>query len=80
MEIDTFDKGDRLIIDMKQNHGLANLIRKSVWENDGEAGYDKGHPLGDESNLVVKSDDPEEVLEDAAETARETFEELQGAL
>lgn len=80
MEIDTFDKGDRLIIDMKQNHGLANLIRKSVWENDGEAGYDKGHPLGDESNLVVKSDDPEEVLQDAVDTAREQMEELQGAL
>ncbi|MFB6245274.1 MAG: RpoL/Rpb11 RNA polymerase subunit family protein [Candidatus Nanohaloarchaea archaeon] len=80
MEIDTFDKGDRLIIDMKQNHGLANLIRKSVWENDGEAGYDKGHPLGDESNLVVKSDDPEEVLQDAVDTARDAFEDLQGAL
>jgi DNA-directed RNA polymerase subunit L len=80
MEIDTFDKGDRLIIDMKQNHALANLIRKSVWESGGEAGYDKGHPLGDESNLVIKSDDPEEVLQDAVDAARDSLEEVQGAL
>lgn len=80
MEIDAFDKEDRMILDMKQNHSLANLIRKMVWENDGEAGYDKGHPLGDESNLVIKSDNPQEVLEDAVDSARERFEEIQGAL
>lgn len=80
MEIETFDQDDRMIIDMKQNHSLANLIRKMVWENGAEAGYDKGHPLGDESNLIVKSDEPEEVLQDAVDSARESFEELQGAL
>lgn len=80
MEIDTFDQDDRLIIDMKQNHSLANLIRKMVWKNGAEAGYDKGHPLGDESNLIVKSDEPEEVLQDAVDSARESFEELQGAV
>ncbi|MFB6116505.1 MAG: RpoL/Rpb11 RNA polymerase subunit family protein [Candidatus Nanosalina sp.] len=80
MEIDAFDKEDRMILDMKQNHSLANLVRKMVWENDGEAGYDKGHPLGDESNLVIKSDNPQEVLEDAVETARDRFEDIQGAL
>ena len=80
MEIETFEKEDRMIIDMKQNHALANLLRKFVWENDGESGYDKGHPLGDESNLVVKEDNPEEVLQDSVDSAREAFEELQGAL
>lgn len=80
MEIEAFDKEDRMILDMKQNHSLANLIRKMVWENDGEAGYDKGHPLGDESNLVIKSDNPQEVLEDAVNSARDRFEEIQGAL
>jgi len=80
MEIDTFEKEDRMILDMNQNHSLANLIRKMVWENDGEAGYDKGHPLGDESNLVIKSDNPEEVLQDAVDEAKSNFEEIQGAL
>jgi DNA-directed RNA polymerase subunit L len=80
MEIEAFDKEDRMILDMKQNHSLANLIRKMVWENGGEAGYDKGHPLGDESNLVIKSDNPQEVLEDAVDSARDRFEEIQSAL
>lgn len=80
MEIDTFEKEDRMILDMNQNHSLANLIRKMVWENDGEAGYDKGHPLGDESNLVIKSDNPQEVLQDAVSEAKDNFKQIQGAL
>lgn len=80
MDIQAFDKEDRMILDMKQNHSLANLIRKMVWENDGEAGYDKGHPLGDESNLVIKSENPQEVLEDAVDSARNRFKEIQGTL
>jgi DNA-directed RNA polymerase subunit L len=78
MELETVEKEDRLIVDMNQNHTLANLIRKAIWANDGEAGYDKGHPLGDESSLVIKSDDPEQALEDAIETAREWMDELEG--
>lgn len=77
MELETMEKDDRLIVDMNQNHTLANLIRKAIWANDGEAGYDKGHPLGDESQLIIKSDDPEETLEDAIETAREWMEDLE---
>jgi DNA-directed RNA polymerase subunit L len=80
MELETVEKDDRLIIDMQQNHALANLIRKKVWENDGEAGYDKGHPLGDESNLVIKAENPQEMLEEAVESAREDFKELEGGL
>ncbi len=80
MEYEAFEKDDRMIVDMKQNHALANLIRKKAWENDGEAGYDKGHPLGDESNLIIKSDNPEEVLQNAVDTAIEELEELQGQL
>jgi hypothetical protein len=80
MNIDKFEKEDRTILDMNQNHSLANLIRKTVWKSGGEAGYDKGHPLGDESNLVIKSDNPEEVLGDAVDTAREKFQQIEGAL
>ncbi|MFB6100579.1 MAG: RpoL/Rpb11 RNA polymerase subunit family protein [Candidatus Nanohalobium sp.] len=77
MELETVEKEDRLIVDMQQNHTLANLIRKAIWANDGEAGYDKGHPLGDESNLVIKDDNPEQTLEDAIETAREWMNDLE---
>lgn len=80
MEIDTMHKEDRMIVDVNQNHTVGNLLRKMVWENGGEAGYDKGHPLGDESNLVVKSNNPEEVLEEAVESAREHLEELREEL
>ncbi|MFB6115264.1 MAG: RpoL/Rpb11 RNA polymerase subunit family protein, partial [Candidatus Nanohalobium sp.] len=75
---DITEKDDRWIVDFKQNHTLANLVRKAVWANDGEAGYDKGHPLGEESHLIVKSDSPEEDLEAAIDTAREWMEDLQG--
>ncbi|MFB6190724.1 MAG: RpoL/Rpb11 RNA polymerase subunit family protein [Candidatus Nanohaloarchaea archaeon] len=80
MELDTIEKDDRLMIDVKQNHTLGNLIRKAVWANDGEAAYDKGHPLGDESTLIIEGDDPESTLEDAVETAREWMEEVEGQL
>lgn len=80
MELDTVEKDDRLIVDMNQNHGLANLIRKAVWENDGEAAYDKGHPLGDESKLILEADSPEQVLLDAVETAREWMEDIEDQL
>ena len=80
MELDITEKEDRWIVDFKQNHTLANLVRKAIWENGGEAGYDKGHPLGEESHLIVKSDNPEQDLEDAVETAREWMEDLQGQI
>jgi len=80
MELDIMEKDDRWIVDFKQNHTLANLVRKAIWENGGEAGYDKGHPLGEESHLIIKSDNPEQDLEDAVETAREWMGDLQGQI
>jgi DNA-directed RNA polymerase subunit L len=77
MELETVDKEDRLIVDMNQNHTLANLVRKAIWANDGEAGYDKGHPLGDESNLIIKGDNPKDSLEDAIETAKKWMNDLE---
>jgi len=74
------EKDGRLMVDMEQNHALANLLRKAVWENDGEAGYDKGHPLGDESVLIIDTDDPETVLQDAVETARGWLDGLESDL
>lgn len=80
MELETIEKDDRLMIDVKQNHTVGNLIRKAVWENGEEAAYDKGHPLGDESTLIIEGEDPEETLEDAIETAREWMEEAEEQL
>lgn len=80
MELDTTEKDGRLLVDMEQNHALANLLRKAVWENDGEAGYDKGHPLGDESVLIIETDNPEETLQDAVETARTWLDDIKSGL
>ncbi|MFQ3275223.1 MAG: DNA-directed RNA polymerase subunit L [Candidatus Nanohaloarchaea archaeon] len=80
MELDTVEKDGRLVINVDQNHTVANLIRKAVWENGGEAAYDTGHPLGGESNLVVEADNPEQVIEDAIETAKDWFDELEDQL
>lgn len=80
MELETVEKDDRLLIDMQQNHTLGNLIRKAVWESDGEAAYDKGHPLGGESTLVIEGDDPKATLKDAIETARGWMEDLEDQL
>lgn len=80
MELETFEKDNRLIVDMKQNHTLANLVRKAIWETGGESGYDKGHPLGEESSLVVQSDDPEQTIKDGVEKAREWLDDLEDQL
>lgn len=80
MELDVMEKDDRLLVDMEQNHALANLLRKAVWENGGEAGYDKGHPLGDESVLIIDADESEEVLQDAVETVRDWLKDLEADL
>lgn len=77
MELEAVEKEDRLIINVNQNHTVANLIRKAVWENGGEAAYDTGHPLGGESNLVIEADNPKEVVQDAVETAKNWFDELE---
>lgn len=80
MELDTVEKDGRLVINLDQNHTVGNIIRKAVWENGGEAAYDKGHPLGGESNLIVEAENPQEVLEDAVETARGWFDDLEDQL
>lgn len=76
MDMDVVEKEDRMMLNLHQNHTLGNLIRKAVWETGGEAAYDKGHPLGGESTLIIEADDPVEVLEDAVEQAREWIDEL----
>lgn len=80
MELETFEKDGRLAIDVAQHHTVANLVRKALWETDAEAAYDKGHPLGDESTLIVESENPEEDLKEAIEVAKEWMDELEGQL
>lgn len=80
MKLDVMEKDGRLLIDMEQNHAVANLLRKAVWENGGEAGYDKGHPLGDESVLIIDDDTPEETLSEAVSTVQDWLEGLKSDL
>lgn len=80
MELETFEKDGRLAIDVAQHHTVANLVRKALWETDAEAAYDKGHPLGDESTLIVESENPEEDLKEAIEVAKEWMDGLEGQL
>jgi DNA-directed RNA polymerase subunit L len=80
MELTTVEKDNRLILDMQQNHAVANIIRKALWETDAEAGYDKGHPLGDESQLIVDSETPKEDIQEAIDIASGWMEELEGQL
>lgn len=77
MEIESIEKDGRMIIDVKQHHTVANLVRKALWETGAEAAYDKGHPLGDESNLIVESDTPKEDLKEAIEIARGWMDDLE---
>lgn len=78
MDLRAVEKDDRLIIDVSQHHTVANLLRKALWETGAEAAYDKGHPLGEESSLIVKSEEPREGLKEAVEVARGWIEELEG--
>ncbi|WEL19780.1 RpoL/Rpb11 RNA polymerase subunit family protein [Candidatus Nanohalococcus occultus] len=80
MELESFEKDGRLALDVAQHHTVANLVRKALWEVGVEAAYDKGHPLGDESTLIVESDTPEEDLQKGIEKAKEWMDELEGQL
>ena len=71
---------DRMKIDFNKNHTVGNLIRKSVWEVGGEAAYDKGHPLDEESILIIESDNPEETFQEAVQKAQEWFEDFEGQI
>lgn len=73
------EKEGRAIVNMNQNHTVGNLVRKAVWENGGEAAYDKGHPLGGEANLIIQSDTPLEDIKEAVETAKEWMNELESS-
>ncbi len=71
---------DRIKVDFEKNHAIGNLVRKAVWETGAEAAYDKGHPLDEESILIVEADNPEVALEDAVEQAQTWFEDLEGQI
>ena len=77
MELEAVEKGDRLIVNFQKNHTVANLVRKAIWENGEEAGYDKGNPLGEDSNLVIDADNPKEVLQEGIQTAQDWMDNLE---
>ena len=73
-------KDDRLVVNMYQNHTVANLVRKAAWDTGGEAAYDKGHPLDQDSSLVVEGADAKEELLEAVEQAQNWLDELESEL
>lgn len=80
MEVDAMQKDDRLVVNMYQNHTVANLVRKAAWNIGGEAAYDKGHPLAQDSSLVIDGADAKDELLEAVEQAQEWLDELESEL
>lgn len=81
MELDIREEEGKLVIAAdERNHTLMNFLKRAVWDAEGRAGYNTGHPFeGDAGELVVDGDDPEEVLKDAIQEARERLDEFEDA-
>lgn len=69
-------QGGKLILSIGNNHTLSNLIRKALWQVGAEAGYDKGHPYIGNSKLVIKSDDPQQALNNAVASIKEDLQDF----
>lgn len=75
MNLSVEQDGDRLIVGSEErNHTVMNLVKQAVWDEGGQAGYDKGHPYRGESKLVITADNPEDVLEAAVERVKNDLE------
>ncbi len=81
MELDVREENGRLIVaPSERNHTLLNFLKREVWNADGKAGYNTGHPFEDDAGeLVVEGEDPGEVLMDSVEGARERLDEFESA-
>lgn len=81
MELDVREENGRLVIaPSERNHTLMTLLKQAVWEADGRAGYNTGHPYeGDAGELVVEGDDSAETLHDAIDTVRDQLDEFRDA-
>ncbi len=80
MDLSVEQEDGRLIVGSEnRNHTVLNLIKQAVWDEGGQAGYDRGHPYRGESRLVITADDPEDVLQDAVTRAQDDLDEFADA-
>lgn len=62
-----------------RNHTVMNLLKQAVWDEGGQAGYDKGHPYTGGGKLVITADDPEDMLENAVQRVRDDLDAFKDA-
>ncbi|MDY6769659.1 MAG: hypothetical protein SVU88_01665 [Candidatus Nanohaloarchaea archaeon] len=81
MDADVREEGGKTIISpSERNHTLMTLLKRAVWEADGRAGYNRGHPYeGDTGELVVEADDVAGTVADAIDHARSELDEFRDA-
>lgn len=71
---------DHVIIgSAERDHTLMSLLKQAVWMEDGQAGYDKGHPYTGSSKLIINADDPEDVLDAAVDRVRDQLDAFEDA-
>lgn len=78
IEKETTEDGKTVLKTEEKQHTVMNLVKKYLWDNGVEAGYDKGHPYLGGSNLVMDSENPKEDIKNALEEIRsdlDTFKE-----
>lgn len=71
MKISSENKEGRTVIKSEnKNHTIMNLMRKYLWKNGTDSGYDEGHPYLGGSKLIVDSENVEEDIETALKDIR----------
>lgn len=80
MELSVERDDDKLVVgSLGRNHTVMTLLKQAVWEEDGQAGYDEGHPYRGESKLVINADDPEDMLDAAIDRVRDQLDAFESA-
>ncbi len=80
MDLHVEERDDRLIVGSDgDNHTIMNLVKQAVWDEGGQAGYDRGHPYTGDSKLVVTAENPEETLEKAVQHVKDSLDEFTDA-
>lgn len=78
MDLSVEQEDDRLVVGSDgDNHTVMTLLKQAVWDEGGQAGYDKGHPYTGDSRLVITADDPEQTLDDAVQHVKDQLDEFE---
>jgi len=80
MNLSVEQDGNRLIIGAEDsNHTVLTLLKQAIWEEGGQAGYDKGHPYTGNGRLVITADNPDDMLDDAVDRVRDQLTAFEDA-